>query len=168
MVHLYTGDGKGKTTAAVGLAVRAVGFGGKVLFIQFLKSGESNEISILESLGVEVFTNYPFDEFLWNMDNSQLAQCRELQKQCIDKAQDAVASGEYDMIVLDECMGAIQSDMLSIEKLIDVIKVSDTEIVLTGRGMPSEILDKCDYVTEMVKRKHPFERGIQARAGIEF
>ncbi len=169
MVHLYTGDGKGKTTAAVGLAVRCRGGGGKVLFVQFLKSGDSREISMLEKIGIEVCANYPFEIFLWNMNQDEIERCKELQKQCLDTAFEAVSNNNYDMVVLDECIGAIQSGIIQQNKVLELINnSSDTEIILTGRDASDEIKKASDYITEMVKHKHPFDNGTPARAGIEF
>lgn len=169
MIHIYYGDGKGKTTAACGLALRAAGSGMRVLFTQFFKSGKSSEIDSLEHLPT-VTVRLPS---LWhgrfkNMSDQQkkeIGACySDLLESIISSAQD------YDMIVLDEGVHAYRYELIDRQQLLSFLKAegSAREIVLTGRNPASELLDLADYATEMRKKKHPFDRGVFGRKGIEF
>ena len=168
MIHLYCGDGKGKTTAACGLAVRAAGSGMKVLFCQFFKDGSSSEIRELEKLGIE--TRHPsavYGLFRY-MTDEQKAETRKAHD---DLLREAVSGADkYDMIVLDESVSSYRHDMLDRETLLGFLRSEgqNREIVLTGRNPAQELLSTADYVTEMKKRKHPFDDGITARKGIEY
>lgn len=169
LIHLYCGDGKGKTTASVGLAVRAAGAGKQVLFTQFFKDGSSGEIRILESIpGVRVLvcpTHYGLFRRM-TQEQKVLAQrdYSTLLEQAIREAESA------DLLVLDEIISACNHGTVSEERLLEFLrgKPENLEVVLTGR-VPSEALQQlADYVTQMQKSKHPFDRGIAARRGIEF
>ena len=163
MIHLLEGEGKGKTSAAVGMCVRAVGHGLKVLFIQFLKNDSSGEIDSLRRLGVKTLhcpINYGF---LFQMTEDQKRKTKiEYQKMMED-----AASCDAQFIVLDEVIHAVNFGMVTREHIEQVLK-KDAEIVLTGRDAPDWLVDLADYVSEIRKVKHPYDRGIQARIGIEF
>ena len=169
LIHLYCGDGKGKTTAAVGLAVRAAGAGKKVLFTQFFKNGSSSEIGVLRSLpGVTVDvcgTYYGLYKFL---SDEQKEEARKdytaLLERVLAKAADA------DLLVLDEAVSACRHETIPEEMLLRFLKEKPEglEVVLTGRKPSEALKDAADYVTCMTKEKHPFDRGIAARKGIEF
>ena len=169
MIHLYCGDGKGKTTAAVGLAVRAAGSGMRVLFVQFFKSGNSSEVEVLASIdGIE--TCHPTVHYgrFKRMTDIQKAEIRihygAIIADVIDKAE------QYDLIVLDEAVSACGYGMIDGEILSEFLRQEGArrEIVLTGRNPVPKLVELADYVTEMQKVKHPFDGGIAARKGIEY
>lgn len=169
MIHLYYGDGKGKTTAAVGLAVRAAGSGMRVLFVQFFKDGSSSEVGALSSLpGIE--TRNPTTHFgrYRTMTDAQKVETHAnydaMLRNVIDHAD------EYDLIVLDEAVSAYRYGMLPRDVLLAFLDAEGQkrEIVLTGRDPAGELVLRADYVTCMCKEKHPFDHGILARKGIEY
>ena len=167
-VHLYTGDGKGKTTAAVGLCTRAVGNGLRVAFLQFLKNGQTGEIASLEKLGVTVYSPKR-GKFLWDMDAAEREEAQKQQEKTL--AQARLFAKDYDLLVLDEAIAAMDSGMLSAESLVSFLldKPKGLEVVLTGRGDCETLLPFADYVTEMRALAHPFEkRALKARPGIEY
>ena len=168
MIHLYCGDGKGKTTAAVGLAVRAAGSGMRVLFVQFFKSGKSSEVMALEKLGI--VTAHPGVHYgrYKSLDEERKAEVRDSYGELLN---DVIAhAAEYDLIVLDEAVSTYGYAMINREQLMEFLRQegSRREIVLTGRDPLPELTDAADYVTEMKKVKHPFDGGIAARQGIEY
>lgn len=171
MLHIYYGNGKGKTTAAVGLAVRAAGAGMNVLFMQFLKNGESSEISILQDIeNIQVSVCKSCDGFVFNMTDIQKKNvCREHDEMLVI-AYDMMKSGTADMIVLDELADAYEMEMLCREKAEEIIsEFSDkAEIVVTGHTLQGFFSQKAHYITEMRAEKHPFNDGISARKGIEY
>ena len=182
MIHIYFGEGKGKTTAAVGLAVRAAGRGRRVIFAQFLKGRETGEIAPLEKLGVKIIrSGKEKDCFSWEMTEEQKAAYRIVQAELLGKVKEAVCGGEQridqnadqaDLLVLDEVLNAIseEHDLLDVEALKSFLetKPKTLEIVLTGRPAPQWLTAKADYVTEMKKHKHPYDSGTGAREAIEF
>ncbi|MBQ2278720.1 MAG: cob(I)yrinic acid a,c-diamide adenosyltransferase [Clostridia bacterium] len=168
MIHLYCGDGKGKTTAACGLAVRAAGSGMRVLFVQFFKSGKSSEVTALEKLGI--ITAHPGVHYgrYKSLDEERKAEVRDSYGELLN---DVIAhAAEYDLIVLDEAVSTYGYAMINREQLMEFLRQegSRREIVLTGRNPLPELTDAADYVTEMKKVKHPFDGGIAARPGIEY
>jgi cob(I)alamin adenosyltransferase len=172
LVHIYTGNGKGKTTAAVGLGVRACGSGLRVLMVQFLKGTPSGEIKSIQKLepGFRVYRGKDTKKFTWQMNEEEKAQAFSEQQKILEYAYDAVQRGEVDLLIFDEALGAMSSGFLNKEAIIDFIKnkPEHLEIVLTGRGAPEELIELADYVSEIKNVKHPAEKGIKARKGIEF
>ena len=169
MIHLYYGEGKGKTTAACGLAVRAAGSGMKVLFVQFFKNGESSEIRVLSSLpGVTVKLPKVYHGRYKTMKDEQKNDVKENYSAFLKEVTESAK--DYDMIVLDEAVSAYGYGMFDRSVLIGFLKNEGAprEIVLTGRAPAKELLDVSDYATEMRKEKHPFDRGVAGRKGIEF
>lgn len=166
-VHLYTGDGKGKTTAAAGLAARAAGQGMQVGFFQFLKNGISGEIIALSKLGAQAFAPQT-GKFVWEMSEEERAACTARQKEMLARAQGLMP--DFDMVVLDEVVCAISENMITKEEIEAFIKArpNGTELVLTGRGAPEWLFEYCDYITEMKPHAHPYEHGLAARKGVEF
>ena len=167
LVQLYTGDGKGKTTAAVGLAVRAAGRGLRVWLVQLMKGRPSGEIPVLERLEGITVRRGGTEKFSFQMTEEEAAAvCRE-QNALLEEARRHWA--ETDVLILDEALSAVTTGLLEEALLKDLVlqKPQGLEIVLTGRGPRPWMLEAADYVTEMVKRKHPFDRGIAARNGIE-
>ena len=169
MIHLYHGDGKGKTTASVGLAVRAAGSGMKVLFVQFFKNGSSSEVEVLRSIsGIDVLIPDVWYGRYRKMTDEQQEEIRKcytaLMRDVADKA------GEYGLIVLDEAVSAYNYGMFDRDSFLSTLDdwKDSREAVLTGRDPAPELREIADYVTEMKKEKHPFDEGIMARKGIEF
>jgi len=173
MIHIYFGEGKGKTTAAVGLAVRAAGRGRRVVFAQFLKGRETGEIAPLEKLGVIVIRSEKDDCFSWEMTDAQKEDCRACQTELLDIVKESLYSECLpDLLILDEVLNAISEEhkLLDIEALKNFLDaIPETlEIVLTGRPAPEWLSAKADYVTEMKKLKHPYDSGAAAREAIEY
>ena len=168
-IHVYYGDGKGKTTAAVGLAVRAVGAGLKVLVFQFLKDNSSSERKVLEELpNVTCLPGRKQVKFVSNMNRDERAELRHYNNKALDEI--IKFCGPFDMLLLDEVLCALQLDVISEEKLISFIqhKPRGLEIVMTGHEVPDSLLEMADYATEIRKVKHQFDLGRSARQGIEF
>ncbi len=171
MIHIYYGNGKGKTTAAVGLTVRANGAGMKTAFFQFLKNGSSSEIGILEKLPDNtVICCRECTKFTFEMNGSEKQLICKVQTDMLKKAADLVSSGNADLVVLDEFLDAYSKELTDTDNAYDIIKaMSDkAEIVLTGRAPTEAMLAIADYVTEMKSVRHPYEKGITARKGIEY
>ena len=165
MIHIYTGDGKGKTTAACGLCVRAAGSGKKVLFAQFLKDGSSSEIAEMKKLGIDVMSDYPYKKFLWDMSENEKEDVRCRCCGLLNSVREL--SEKYDVIVLDEVLGAIGSKLIDEAEVIGCLN-GDMEFVLTGRGASGELCNAADYVSEIICVKHPMSNGAAPRYGIEF
>ena len=171
MLHIYTGNGKGKTTASVGLAVRAAGAGLRVYFLQLMKDGTSSEIAMLERLGVSVGAARSCCKFSVSMNAEEKAAASAEHSAILNEVGRLLADGAADLIVLDESIGAYNKRLLDTDKaseLTELAASSECELVLTGRGACSPFTDSADYITEMLPHKHPYDRGIPARKGIEF
>jgi cob(I)alamin adenosyltransferase len=169
--HIYYGDGKGKTTAAIGLAIRAAGSKMKVLFVQFLKTEFSGERHILSHTENVTLTFCPLElKFTFDMDDKEKAQAAKIFKGIFDNAVTTALTEKYDMVVLDEVFEAINAHMLSESEVYEFITnaPSSMEIVMTGHNPPQKFMDCADYITEFKKIKHPYDRGITGRIGIEF
>ena len=168
-IHVYYGNGKGKTTAAVGLAVRAAGSGLRVLVFQFLKNNSSNERKILEAIpNVTCLPGREQIKFVSNMNGDERAELRHYNNKALDEI--VKFCGPFDMLLLDEALCAVNLQVLSEEKLISFIqhKPRGLEIVLTGHQITEQLLEIADYVTEVKKIKHHFDQGRTAREGIEY
>jgi cob(I)alamin adenosyltransferase len=166
-VQVYTGNGKGKTTAALGLALRATGAGLKVFFIQFMKGMESSEQVALEKLGdLITLKRYGAPSFIMDVPSQEdIASAYE----GLAEAKQAMLSGKYQVIVLDEANVAVQYNLFSVEILLDLMraKPDDVELIITGRNAHQMIIEAADLVTEMKEIKHYYQKGIPARIGIE-
>ena len=148
LIHIYCGDGKGKTTAAIGLAVRAAGRGKRVVIARFLKNDDSGEVGVLERVpGITLIPCRKSFGFTWNSREKGA-----------------------DLLVLDEALGACSAGMIREERLLKLLdeKPEGLEVVLTGRSPSEELLARGDYVTRMEAVRHPYEKGIGARAGVEY
>jgi cob(I)alamin adenosyltransferase len=166
LVHVYTGNGKGKSTAALGLAMRAAGQGLKVAFIQFIKG---------EPCGEHFFAKQykPFEIVQISVGDSFKKSKKQLSQeaqQTLDYAEQEILSGKYELVILDEIFVAISQDLITIKQLLELLdsKPVSVELVLTGRNAPPEIVQRADLVTEMLMIKHPFTEGTSARRGIEY
>lgn len=166
LLHLYWGDGKGKTTAAMGLALRALGSGKRVVIVQFLKGGRSGEIPLLEQLGAKIYRGKVGQKFVFQMNDAEKAATRELQNANLRAAQQEPA----DLLILDEAGSAWELDMVDKELLKAVVleRPAEQECVLTAHGAPDWMLEAADYSTEMKCHRHPYQKGIAAREGIEY
>lgn len=169
LIHLYCGDGKGKTTAAIGLSVRAAGRGFKVIFAQFLKSMETGELLPLRDIGVTVLRGQLPQGFTWQLTDSQKALLTSEHNRLFEQAVSLVGDGENTLLVLDELVGAYAGGYIDQQAVLRFLKEKPPalEVVLTGRNPAAELFGLSDYVTEMRKLKHPMDEGITARLGIE-
>ena len=170
LVHLYCGDGKGKTTAAVGLAVRHSGRGGKVVFAQFLKDGTSGECRVLAKLGVTVLAANPVGKFSFRMTAEEKAETASALGRTFDAATGFAVRERATLLVLDEVCAAVNCGFLPEKTLTEFLesRPDSLEVVLTGRDPSENLQVHADYITEMKKRRHPFDEGVAAREGIEF
>ncbi len=169
LVHIYCGDGKGKTTASVGLAVRAAGSGKKVIFTQFFKNGSSGEIGVLKQIANIETMHCPTNHGLFfRMNDEEKAQAKEDYTKLLHAVLEV--SPSYDLLILDEVISACNHGIIPESLLAEFLrqKPDSLEVVLTGRNPSDRLLALADYVTEMRKVKHPFDCGISARKGIEF
>jgi cob(I)alamin adenosyltransferase len=171
LVHIYCGDGKGKTTAAVGLCTRAAGSGRKVLFVQFLKDGRSGELKTLARIpGVEILAGVPVNGFLRDKDAVARRSTAAEHQARFEDAVRLVSHGTYDILVLDEAMAAVNLSLVPLEAITAFLdtRPAGLEVVLTGREPPQELLDRADYISRIECVRHPYQKGIAARRGIEW
>jgi cob(I)alamin adenosyltransferase len=168
LVHVYTGNGKGKTTAALGLALRAAGAGLDVRIVQFMKASETGELEALKRLSDRI-TVCRFGKKEFVRDRGAGGD-REEAKKGLETARDALLSGRYRLVILDEILPAIEMDLLSTNDVLNLMDLRHpgTELVLTGRNAPAELIEAADLVTEMREVKHYHSRGLPARRGIEY
>jgi cob(I)alamin adenosyltransferase len=169
LVIVNTGNGKGKSTAAFGLLLRAWGRGLRVCVVQFIKAetGKWGEIKAAQKLGIDWFTTG--DGFTWTSKDMDETVARAIAGWEI--AKEKITSGNYDVIVLDEFTYAMHFNWLDTNQVIDWLKVNkpeDLHLVITGRNAPAELIEYADLVTEMLEVKHPYQKGIQAQPGVEF
>ena len=171
LIHIYCGDGKGKTSAATGLAVRAAGCGKQVLFARFLKNEESGELEILDRIPeihvIHLERSYGFYRTLTEEEQAEVRQMYEaLWQDIVQKAETDV----YDVLVMDEFMAAYNYGLIGHDAAFVFLreKPERLEVVLTGRDPDEDLVELADYVSEIRKVKHPFDRGIRARRGIEY
>jgi cob(I)alamin adenosyltransferase len=168
-VQIYTGNGKGKSTAAIGQAVRAAGFGLKTYIAQFMKEFPYNELNSLKRLSewitIEQFCG---DEFVYKKELPGKDEV-EKAKRGLQDATEKMFSGNYDLVILDESIVAIYFKLIKTEDLIEIInkKPANVELILTGRYCPEELIELADLVTEMKEIKHYYQKGIKSRRGIE-
>lgn len=170
LVHIYHGDGKGKTTCATGLAVRCAGGGGKVLFYQFLKNGSSGELNVLKNVSnITVMEGYDKVKFSYLMTEEETKETTEYYSKKLREISEKISEGDYQLLILDEVLHAVNKGYIELQAMLEFIKnkPEKLEVVLTGRDPKEELLEVADYVTEMKKIKHPFDRGIASRHLIE-
>lgn len=169
MIHIYCGDGKGKTTAAMGLALRMAGAGKQVLIGQFFKDGSSGEIKVLKTVpGIETLHCTTVPGRFSRMTEPQRQQARQDYSRYLLELLEK--GRNVDLLVLDEVISALNRGIVPMEPVLEYLKAQgkSQEIVLTGRDPAPELCTLADYITEMRKEKHPFDRGIRARKGVEF
>jgi cob(I)alamin adenosyltransferase len=166
-IHIYTGDGKGKTTAALGLAVRAAGYGMKTYIGQFMKGQHYGELTALRDHPCIAIEQYGDVECVHRKEITQ--KHVEQAQQGLKRAREIMLSNEYDIIILDEVNVAVWFDLISTQQVLELLdhRPKHVEIVLTGRRAPKELVEIADVVSEMKEVKHYYHRGITARTGIE-
>lgn len=170
LIHIYCGDGKGKTTTSVGLSIRALGNGYNVIFVQFLKSRNSSEIKVLKTLdNITVFRPSIPQKFSHLLNENEKAEIRKDNNLLFQKVIESVKN-EKTLLVFDEIIGAIEKNLIDEEIVVDFLKQKPAalEVVLTGRNPTPELVSIADYVSEIKKIKHPFDNGVCAREGIEY
>jgi cob(I)alamin adenosyltransferase len=172
LIIVYTGDGKGKTTAALGMALRALGRGWKVLMVQFMKgTWHYAELDTAKRLAPD-FEIVPMGKGFYKIldDHYTEEEHRAAALAALQFARDRMCSGKYDLLILDEVNNAIGTGLLPLCAVMNLLdaKPADFHIVLTGRGAPPELLERADLVTEMREIKHPYQKGILAQKGIDF
>ncbi len=168
MIHIYTGDGKGKTTAATGLTVRALGAGLRVFFAQFIKDGSSSEITFLKEKAPDRFTYVSGGRGRFIL-GAPPEEDILLARKTLDSLADALRSGQYDLVVADEILGAWKAGLFPLESLLCLMRTpcGETELVLTGRNAPPEAVELADLVTEMQCIRHYYSKGRPPKRGIE-
>lgn len=167
-VQVYTGDGKGKTTASIGLGIRATGAGNKVRMIQFMKGRRYSEIDAVEGIAGFEISQHGRDEFVSKQDPEQVDM--ELAREGFETARMVISSGEHDLVILDEINVAADFGLVGIDEVLELVRSrpEGMEIVMTGRYAPDGFIEIADLVTEMREIKHFYQKGVQARKGIEF
>lgn len=166
-IQVYTGKGKGKTTAALGLAIRAAGSGLKVFFAQFNKRGDYSEIKALKRFSdLITMEQYGLGRFI---DGKPSPEDIEAGQNGLKKLKTVLSKGKYQVVILDEANVAVKDGLFSVNDLLDLLsaKPDHVELVITGRNATSQIIDHADLVTEMIAVKHYYNKGVRARVGIE-
>jgi cob(I)alamin adenosyltransferase len=171
LIHIYTGDGKGKTTAAIGLCIRVLGAGLKVIFVQFLKSENSSELNVLEKINTNLIIKRfnSQKKFIWNMNENEIEILKKETNEGYKYIKKIIENNLCDVLILDEFIWIINKNFINLKEFVELLnkKSESMEIILTGREAKEELINIADYVTEMKKIKHPFDKGIEARKGIE-
>ncbi len=165
ILHIYHGNGKGKTTAAIGLAIRAAGAGQKICFVQFLKNGSSSEVKILSQIdNIEYICCEECNKFSFQMSDTEKSVVTSGHNHILEKA----FGTDADMIILDEFLDAYNKNMLDKDYAGNRILDTDREIILTGRNPAELFINNADYISEITSVRNPYEKGVPARLGIEF
>lgn len=171
LIHLYHGDGKGKSTAAFGLALRSIAAGFSVCIVQFLKNKASGEIKLLETMpGVTIFRGKAGNHFTSKMTEEERCETLKISNRNLLHAINLANTGFCQLLILDEACAAWNENLVDhdiLQKFIEN-KPEDLELVLTGRNPPECFVSVADYITKMLKEKHPMDLGIMAREGVEF
>lgn len=167
-IHVYTGPGKGKTTAALGLGLRAAGAGLKVHMMQFMKGRRYSELDAIENLSNFTFSQHGRDEFVSKENPEQIDI--DLAQEGFAQAKEIIQNSKYDLLILDELNVVVDYNLVKLDDVLNLIeqKPEKLEIVLTGRDAHPEIIKIADLVTEMLEIKHPYQQGVTARKGIDF
>lgn len=171
LIHVYCGNGKGKTTCALGLALRAAGAKMNVVIIQFLKGSDTSELLSLKNIPqISVLRNTQDFGFVNNMTPQQLEEVKQMHNNNLNIALRLIETEKCDLLILDELTYVYDMKLIDTEKIDSLInnKPENLELVITGRNPSSVFIDNADYITEMKALKHPFDKGIHARKGIEF
>jgi len=171
-IQIYTGDGKGKTTAALGLGLRAVGRGLKIIMIQFLKNGLSGELESVKNFEskFQIINFAQTSKFVKDMSVEEKEKLYALTQQELDRLYQIMDSNACDILILDEVFAALHAGLINTEQVSEIMKRKPEymELILTGRIVPPEIAEKADLITEMKSTKHYADNGVKARSGIEY
>ena len=170
LIHIYCGDGKGKTTASLGLTMRCAGHGGRILYVQFLKSRPTGELAMLKLLpGVTLMRGQGITKFSFQMNEAEKRAVRQEHERLFATIRKCCQDDQLDMLVLDEIIGACNTALFDENDLVAFLtaKPKKLEVVMTGRDPSPRLLALADYVSEICKRKHPYDKGIPCRDGIE-
>lgn len=170
LVHIYCGDGKGKTTTGMGLCVRAAGYGYLVLLYQFMKDNTTSERKILDEIeNITIVDGLEKEKFSFTMTEQEKAERKAFYEEQFRKVTEMARVGAYDVIFLDEIIYAIRAGMIDESLVLEFLKTKphDLEVIMTGQGPSEAMIAAADYVSEIRKVKHPFDNGQKARVGIE-
>lgn len=170
LVHIYYGDGKGKTTTGMGLITRAAGYGYKVLLYQFMKNNKTSERAILEKVpNITIIDGLEQEKFSFQMTQEEKDERRAFYNGRFKEVTEKAVSGDYDVLFLDEAIYTVTAGLLDEEPILEFLdgKPEKLEVILTGNTPSPALLERADYVSEIKKRKHPFDKGVRARKGIE-
>lgn len=171
MLQIYHGNAKGKTTAAVGLSVRAAGQGLKVLFTQFLKDFTSGEISVLNSTtNIQVYDRYKVEKFVFTMTEAEKQLTQTQMRALFNEVCQKAIEEKFDVLVLDEFLDALNLNLVQQSEFLQFLDSIEhgLEVIITGRNPSEALCEKADYITQTVSIKHPYEKGAAARKGIEY
>lgn len=171
LIHIYYGDGKGKTSMAIGQSIRSAGAGAKVLFVRFLKNNSSSELNILKQIpSIEINEIEKDFGFFFNMNEIQKKEAVSYYTHMFLQTIEKIKTNSYDLLVLDEINVATNLSLINEKLVSDFLteKPENLEVILTGRDPSETLIDLSDYASKICKIKHPFDQGIQARQGIEF
>ncbi|NMA83499.1 MAG: cob(I)yrinic acid a,c-diamide adenosyltransferase [Epulopiscium sp.] len=171
-IQVYCGTGKGKTTAAIGQGIRAVGHDLKVIMIQFLKSNPTGELQTLKKLEPD-FKVFRFEkprDFFWNLDEEQKNELKNEIQNGVNFAKKILDTRECDVLILDEILAVVENGLMEEEDLLHMLTLrpDDMEMILTGRILPQKIASKAHYISNIEAVKHPLQYGLEAREGIEY
>ena len=168
LIHVYTGNGKGKTTAAIGLGIRAVGEGLKVLMIQFMKGRRYSELNALEQIKGFSVVQFGRDEFVSKENPAQVDI--DLAQKGLAYAKEIIQKHAYDLVILDEINVAVDYRLIALDEVLEVLKEKpdSLELVLTGRYASPELIKQADVVSEILEIKHPYQKGVTSRKGIDW
>ncbi len=168
LIQIYTGNGKGKTTAALGLALRAAGRDKRILIVQFMKKWDYGELHSIKKIPRITIKTFGTKDFVYKGKAKEI-DFQEARRAFTEGAE-GVFSGKYDIVIFDELNVALDFGLLEIEEVVNFLKSKPegVEIIITGRNAPSELIELADLVTEMQEVKHPFQKGVNARIGIEY
>lgn len=171
LIHIYTGNGKGKTTAALGQGLRTAGGGYKVLMVQFLKGDDTGEIYSIEKLApdFQLIRFAAMKKFYFQLTDDEKLQVQQSVREGLKVIKKQLEEENYNLIIMDEIMAVLYNKIVDLDEVLTILrnKPEHVEMVLTGRNAPEALINMADYVTEMGMIKHPFEKGIYARKGIE-
>ncbi len=171
LIQVYTGNGKGKTTAALGQGLRSCGRGLKVCMVQFLKGGDTGELHSVKKLH-PLFEIFRFEKergFFWTLSDVEKQELKQDIERGFAFIKEVVEEKKCDILIIDELLGVLGNKLLTVDEVVKLLKSkpADMEIIITGRNVPKEIIEVADLVTEMKEIKHYFNEGIPAREGIE-
>jgi len=167
-IHIYTGNGKGKTTAAIGLGIRATGEGLKVYMIQFMKGRRYSEIDALDHIQNFTVVQFGRDEFVLKENPEQIDI--DLARKGFEQAKKIINKGEHDVVILDEINVAVDYNLIPLNDVLQLLeeKPKKVELILTGRYASPEVVKQADLVSEILEIKHPYQNGIESRKGIDW